>query len=88
MKTPVAITLIITGSLLIAAPIIADFVERAQVAAALGKPGVTSVNLQPTLSSEYRFGCWFVGCAMILAATLASRRASPDQIVEMTSRGR
>jgi len=76
MKTPVAITLIIMGGLLVAAPIISDYLQRAQVAAALGKPGVESVNLQPTLSSDYRLGCWIVGSAMVAAAVLFSRRSS------------
>jgi hypothetical protein len=80
MKTPVAVALIITGGFLIAAPLVSDYLQRKQVTAALaaaaGIPGVTSVNLQPTLSAEYRFGCWFIGSAMIAAAIASSRRWS------------
>jgi hypothetical protein len=75
MKTPVAITLIIVGGMLVAAPIVSDYLERAQIAAVMGKPGVSSVNLQPTLSSEYRLGCWILGSAMVAAAILFSRRS-------------
>ena len=76
MKTPVAITLIIVGGLLVAAPIVSDYLQRAQVAETLGKSGVTSVNLEPTLSSHYRLGCWIVGSAMVAAAVVFSRRSS------------
>ena len=76
MKSSVAITLIIAGVCLIAAPIIADYLHTAQVAAALGKTGVTSVQLHYSLSSEYRFGCWAIGSAIIIAAVVFSRRSS------------
>ena len=76
MKTSVAITLIIVGGLLVAAPIASDYLQRAQLLAALGKAGVTSVNLQPILSEQYRLGCWSVGAAMVAAAVCFSRRSS------------
>lgn len=79
MKTPVAITLIITGGFLVLAPIISDYLQRAQVAAALGKPGVASVSLEPTLSGDYRLGCWVAGSGMVAAAVLFSRRSSGGQ---------
>jgi hypothetical protein len=65
MKTSVAITLIVVGALLVAAPILSDYSHRAQVAAALNHSATSSVSLQPVLSEEYRFGCWLVGGAMM-----------------------
>ncbi len=78
MKTPIAVTLIIVGGLLIMAPIISDHLQRGQVAAALGKPGVASIQLNPTLSEAYRFGCWLSGTAMIIAAIALSRPSNPS----------
>ena len=75
MKIPVAVTLIIAGALLVAAPIIADYSHRAQVASVMGKPGVSSVSIGPELSEAYRFGCWFTGSVMVAAAILFSRRS-------------
>lgn len=79
MKTPVTITIIIVGGLILVAPLVADYLERAQVAEAMARPGVTSVNLRPTLSEEYRLGCWLVGGAMIAAAILFSARGGSER---------
>ena len=72
MKTPVAITLILIGGLLVAAPIFSDYFERQQLAAAISKPNVNEVRLGPTLSTEYRFGCWFLGGVMVFSAVILS----------------
>ena len=45
MKTPVAITLILIGGLLVAAPIFSDHFERQQLAAAISKPNVNESAL-------------------------------------------
>lgn len=74
MKSPVAITLIIVGGLVVIAPIISDHLQRGQVVAALGKPEVTRVNLEPTPSADYRLGCYLLGSLMIAAAVVFSRR--------------
>lgn len=76
MKTSVAVTLVIMGGLLVAAPIVSDYLQRQQVVAAMSKPGVTSISLRPELSELYRFGCWLTGSAMIAAAIYYSRRSS------------
>lgn len=79
MKTPVTITIIIVGGLILVAPLLSDHFQRAQIVAAMERPGVTSVQLQPTLSEEYRFGCWFVGGAMIAAAIVFSIRGGSER---------
>ncbi len=73
MKASIAISLIIAGSLLIAAPILADYLYRAQIVEAMRGAASTQVTLGQTLSEAYRFGCWVVGALMIAAAVLASR---------------
>lgn len=75
MKTPIAVTLVIVGGLLVATPIISDFMHRQQIVAAMSKAGVTSVSLHPELSANYRFGCWSTGAAMVAAAIFFSRRS-------------
>lgn len=74
MKTPVAITLVIMGGLLVAFPILSDYLHRAQTVEALNAIESGSISLQSTLSTEYRFGCWLLGAGMIGAAIFASRR--------------
>ena len=77
MKTAVAVTLIIVGGLLILGPLLSNHLARTQIVAVMKEQGLTSVNLQPAaMSSNYRFGCWFAGSAMIAAAVLMSRRGS------------
>ena len=74
MKSPVAVTLIIVGGLLIFGPVIADHSARAQVVTIMTEQKLTSVNLNPPpMSSQYRFGCWLVGSLMITVAVLSSR---------------
>ena len=74
MKSPVAITLIIVGGLLILGPAFTDYTARAQVASILAQQKFTSLNLDPPpMSSTYRFGCWLAGSAMIAAAVYSSR---------------
>lgn len=77
MKTPIAITLIIMGSLLVITPVASDYMQREQVKDALGKPGVSTVSLEPSLGELYRLGCWFTGSAMVAAAVVYSRRSEP-----------
>lgn len=78
MKTPVAVTLIIVGGILILGPLLADHSARAQIVAVMTEQKLTSVSLNPTLSSEYRFGCWFAGSVMIAAAVFLSRSPRAD----------
>jgi hypothetical protein len=72
MKTPVAVTLIIMGALLIMVPVQSDYMYQRNVVELLSKSSVTSVNLLGQMSSQYRFGCWLTGTGMIVIAILAS----------------
>ncbi len=77
MKTPVAVTLIIVGGLLILSPLLADHLARAQIVAVMTHSNLTSINLSPPpMSSAYRFGCWFAGGIMIALAVVMSRSLS------------
>ena len=68
MKTPLAITLIIVGAVLILAPVAADQLHESRVANVISRPGITSVRLGEPLSETYRLGCWLTGSAMIALA--------------------
>ncbi len=79
MKTPVAVTLIIMGALLVMVPVQADYMHERNVVELLSKTNVTSVNLINPMSDEYRFGCWLTGSGMIALAVFFSlfKNASP-----------
>jgi hypothetical protein len=80
MKTPIAVTLIIVGGLLILGPVLSDHLARAQIVSVMTTQQLTSVNLQPPpMSSQYRFGCWLAGSIMIAAAVLRSRRGDQQK---------
>ena len=72
MKTPIAVTLIIMGALLIMTPVLADFLYQRNVVALMARSGVTSVTLAGQMSELYRFGCWLTGSAMVGIAVLCS----------------
>ena len=79
MKTPIAVTLIIVGGLLILAPPLTDYMARAQIVSTMSETQLTSVRLNPPpMSSEYRFGCYLAGCAMIVVAVIRSRSRRED----------
>lgn len=72
MKTPIAVTLIIMGVLLVMTPALADFLYQRNVVALMIKSGVTSVTLAGQMSELYRFGCWLTGSGMIGVVVLCS----------------
>ena len=72
MKTPIAVTLIIMGALLIMTPPLADFLYQRNVLVLLARSGVTSATLAGQMSELYRFGCWLTGSGMIAVAVLCS----------------
>ena len=79
MKTPIAVTLIIMGALLVMTP--ADFLYQRNVVALMSRSGVTSVTLAGQMSELYRFGCWLTGSAMVAVAVfsaLFSRRQAHE----------
>jgi hypothetical protein len=72
MKTPVAVTLIIMGALLVMTPVLADFIYQQNVVAVMTKSNVTGVSLAGLMSDNYRLGCWVTGTGMIGVAVLGS----------------
>ncbi len=72
MKTPIVVTLIIMGALLVMTPAFADFLYQRNVVALMAKSGVTSVTLSGQMSELYRFGCWLTGSGMVAIAVLCS----------------
>jgi len=86
MKTPIAVTLIIMGALLVMTPVISDLLYQRNVVALLNRSGVTSVTLRNQMTSFYRFGCWLTGTGMIGVAVLGTgfartRRAEHEALV-------
>ena len=80
MRTPVAITLIIMGALLVMVPAQADYMHQRNVVELLSKTNVTSVNLIGQMSDEYRFGCWLTGSAMVAIAVFRSLRRNSEEM--------
>jgi hypothetical protein len=70
----VAITLIVVGGILILAPIVAGYMNEAHRVQLMEK-GATAVTLPVPLSSEYTFGCWFTGTAMIAVSVYLAIRS-------------
>jgi hypothetical protein len=76
VKSPVAVALIVCGALLVCAPPLSDHMLTSQMlvaqqtiaASATPMPGI---NL-PSMSNEYRFGCFALGTVMILVAVAKS----------------
>jgi hypothetical protein len=87
MKTPIAITLIILGALLVMTPAVSDFLYQRNVVAMMSKPGVTSVTLVGQMSQWYRLGCWLTGSVMVACGILCSlsRRKHADEHEQFTS---
>lgn len=78
MKTPIAITLIIAGGLLILAPFVFNAIHEAQLLATyVARTDIRSINLghENVPGSVSRFGCWVVGVVMILTAIVTSRHS-------------
>ncbi len=78
MKTPVAVTLIVAGALLILAPLVFNALHESQLLAVYAaRTDLTSIKLGDSnaLNPFSRFGCWFVGALMILTATFMSRHS-------------
>lgn len=72
MKTPIAVTLIIMGALLVMLPAFSDYLYQRNIVALMSNPGITSVNLDGKMGDLYRIGCWFTGSLMAGIAILCS----------------
>lgn len=74
MKTSVAITLIISGTVLILAPYISTAIGTAQVAhtmSELSKP----VNIKATMPEFYDTACMITGIIMILLGSISALKS-------------
>jgi hypothetical protein len=78
----VVVALIVVGGILILAPIVADYLHEAHRVQLMEK-GASSVTLPEPLSSEYRFGYWFTGTAMIAVSVYLAIRS--DRRVPMVA---
>jgi len=88
MKTPVAITLVIMGTLLVMLPILADYCHQRNLVEVMNLRGFNSVTLGGSKSEEYRFGCWMTESAIVGIAVLRSlikSSSSPTDSSEITS---
>lgn len=67
MRHPIAIVLIFCGTLLVLAPPASDYLREREATLLLReRSDFTQVRLATdALSTEYRFGCWALGAAMI-----------------------
>ena len=72
MKTPVAITLIIIGGLLVMTPALSDYLHQRNVVVLLSAPGDQRVVLGGEMGDLYRFGCWLTGSVMVGVAVFGS----------------
>ena len=72
MKTPVAVTLIIMGSVIIITPAISDYLFQVNVVTLLAKTGAPTVTLEGRMSDLYRIGCWAAGLGMVGVAVFCS----------------
>ena len=72
MKPPVSVALIIMGTLLILAPVGADYLFQRNLVSLLTKDQSISVTVMTQLSTWYRVVCWLTGSLMVLVGALAS----------------
>ena len=86
MKVPIAVSLIVGGTFIVAIPPLSDAWHAFLTAQILQHAaGTQSVNLEGGMPDLYRFGCWVLGAAMIgvsiftslpIAATGSDRSAA------------
>jgi hypothetical protein len=83
MKTPVTITMLLVGGLLILAPFIFSALHEHEVSATfIARSDLTSMNFgddRSALSPMSRFGCWLTGtglCAVAIIGASADARRS------------
>ena len=68
MRTPIAVTLIIVGGLLMLAPALSDYLYQRNIVEMMSRPGTTSVNLDGKMGDDARLGYWLAGGAMVCIA--------------------
>lgn len=75
MKTPIAITLIIMGTLLVMTPVLSDYLYQRNIVELITQSGGERAVLVGQMTENYRFGCWLTGSCMVAVAVMASRRS-------------
>ena len=73
MKTPIAVTLIIVGGLLLLAPALSDYMYQRNIVEMMSRPDIASVNLDGKMGDDSRLGYWFAGGAMVFIAVAGPR---------------
>jgi hypothetical protein len=68
MKPSVAIALIVCGTLIVLAPSVSDYFQRANLTRLMEKPEITGVNLEGSMGDLSRIACYTLGGLMILTA--------------------
>jgi len=76
MRYKIWMTLIICGTIIVLAPPMSDYLSNYRISQMLiERKDFNSVSLGILpMSSEYRFGCWALGAAMILVGILGGWR--------------
>lgn len=83
MRYKIWLTLIICGTIIVLAPPLSDYLLSYRISQTLiERKDFNNFSLgQSAMSTEYRFGCWVLGAAMILVGTIGGWRedsACPD----------
>ncbi|WP_035613616.1 hypothetical protein [Haloferula sp. BvORR071] len=80
MKTPIAITLIVMGALLVMLPAFADMVYQHNLVTLMtSQAGATTASIDGKMSDTYHFGCWATGSGMVIIAVLSVLRGAKTQ---------
>jgi hypothetical protein len=75
MRHKIWVTLIICGTIIVLAPPLSDYLANRGIAEMLiERKDFNTVSLGLPMSTEYRFGCWALGAAMILVGTIGGWR--------------
>jgi hypothetical protein len=80
MRYKIWMTLIICGTIIVLAPPLSDYLSNYRISQMLiERKDFNSVSLGILpMSSEYRFGCWALGAAMILVGVIGGWREDGD----------
>jgi hypothetical protein len=76
MRYKIWITLIVCGTLIVFAPTLSIYLANREISQIMiERKDFNSFSLgHAPMSSEYRFGCWVLGAAMILVGTIGGWR--------------
>jgi len=86
MKTPIAITLIIVGALIVLAPTISDYFYQ-QALVEMMKHGANNASLDSRMGDLTRLVCWVMGGTMIFRVADNCLSSSSKKSEEFTPSG-